>query len=194
MSKVIAGYAMSLDGFIADAQDGVWDLYKWLTDGEVELPVFDRVFKTSQASADHYREILATTGAHVTGRRDFDISNAWGGQSPLNVPIFIVTHTPPQEWLGKPSPFTFVTEGVEAAIAQAKAVAGDKNVALGGSTILQQALKAGLIDEIWIDLVPILLGEGVSLFADVGIGAVNLAIIKVIDAPGVTHLRYRVVK
>src|SRR5690606_9336402 len=108
--------------------------------------------------------------------------------------IFIVTHTPPQEWTGKDSPFNFVTDGVEAAVAQARAVAGEKNVAIGGSSITQQALKAGLLDEIWIDLAPILLGTGVPLFADTGIGKVELAITKVIDAPGVTHLRYSVVK
>jgi dihydrofolate reductase len=194
MGKVIAEFAMSLDGFIADAQDGVWDLYKWLTDGDVALPLHDRVFMTSQVSADHYREIMATTGAQVTGRRDFDISKAWGGQSPMNVPIFIVTHSPPQEWLDKESPFTFITEGVERAVEQARQIAGEKNVAVNGSKITQQCLQAGLLDEIWIDLVPILLSKGIPLFADVGIGPVELAISQVMDAPGVTHLRYRVVK
>jgi dihydrofolate reductase len=133
-------------------------------------------------------------GAIVTGRRDFDVSKAWGGTSPLGVPIFIVTHTPPQEWTKDGSPFTFVTEGVERALEQAKQAAGDKNVSVGGTKIVQQCLKAGLIDEIRIDLVPLLLGAGIRLFDNPGSEPIALESLAVIEGTGVTHLRYRVIK
>jgi dihydrofolate reductase len=194
LGKVIAGFAMSLDGFIADPADGVHRLFGWLANGDTPLPVMGRVFMTSATSAAHYRELLDMAGAHVTGRGDFDASNAWGGKHPLNVPAFIVTHNVPQEWEVEPPPFTFVTDGVESAVEQAKQAAGDKNVLIGGSKIAQQCLKAGLIDEIHIDLVPVLLGAGIRLFDNLGIEPIELESTKVIDAPGVTHLKFRVVK
>jgi dihydrofolate reductase len=192
MGKVIAGLAMSLDGFIADADDGVWPLFGWLTNGDTPLEIVGQKFMTAPASAAHYQEVVATTGAAVTGRRDFDISKAWGGTYPMGVPVFIVTHNPPQEWID--SPFNFVADGVESAIAQAKQAAGDKDVSVNGSHIVRQALKAGLIDELQIDLVPILLGKGIRLFEPVGIEPVQLEIVSVATAPTVTHLKYRVVR
>jgi dihydrofolate reductase len=192
MSKVIAGYSMSLDGFIADANDGVWSLYGWLMGGDTPVVTADRTFMTSAVSAAHYQNMLDTIGAHVTGKRDFDISEAWQGKHPMNVPAFIVTHNPPAEWTHAGSPFQFVTEGVERAIALAKQAAGAKNVVIGGSTILQQALNAGLIDEIHIDLSPVLLGQGIRLFDALANVPVKLEIISVMPAPGVTHLKYRV--
>jgi dihydrofolate reductase len=196
MGKVIAAFAMSLDGFIADAQDGVWSLFGWLINGDtlLELPGMDRPFKTSPASATHYREIWETTGAEVTGRRDFDVSKAWGGKHPMGVPVFIVTHSPPQEWIYEGSPFTFVTDGVESAVAQARNAAGDKNVIMNGSKVAQQGLKAGVIDEIQIDFAPILLGDGIRLFEHLSAAPIELEVTSVVGAPGVTHLKYRVVK
>ena len=196
MGKVIAVFATSLYGFIADSQYGVWSLFGWLTSGDtpLQVPGVDRVFKTSPASAAHYRELLDMTGAAVTGRRDFDISRAWGGKHPFGIPAFIVTHSPPQEWVYEGSPFTFVTDGVESAVEQARKAAGDRNVIVNGSKITQQCLKAGLLDEIQIDLVPILLGEGVRLFENSSIKPIELETTSVVDAPGVTHLKFRVVK
>lgn len=193
MGKVLCGFAMSLDGFIADPQDGVWELFKWLLNGDTELllPGADRAFKTSPQSAAHYQNIYTTTGALVTGRGDFNASDAWGGKAPMLVPAFIVTHNIPQEWAHA---FTFVTDGVESAICQARAAAGEKNVLVSGSKIAQQAITAGLLDEIHIDLSPVLLGEGKRLFENLGANVRNLEIISLIDAPGVTHLKYRVVK
>jgi dihydrofolate reductase len=187
---------MSLDGFIAGPDDDVMPLFGWYFGGEVETPVpgAGRVFKTSQASAATLQEMMTKYGVIVTGRRDFDVSNAWGGKPPIDVPCFIVTHSVPQEWAGEGSPFTFITDGVESAIAQAQQVAGEKTVDVGGTQIVQQALRAGLIDEIEIDLVPILLGSGIRLFDHLGPQPVSLEIARVIDAPGVTHLQYRVVK
>ena len=112
----------------------------------------------------------------------------------MGVPTFVVTHTVPQEWVYEGSPFTFVTDGVESAVEQAKAVAGDKDVAVGAASIVQQCIRAGLLDEIHIDLVHVLLGEGVRLFDHLGTGSIELERTRVVEAPGVTHLTFRVVK
>jgi dihydrofolate reductase len=133
-------------------------------------------------------------GAFVTGRRTFDFANGWGGRPPLGVPTFVVTHTVPQEWAYEGSPFTFVTDGVESAVEQAKAIAEDKNVTVGAASIAQQSIRAGLLDEIHVDLVPVLLGGGVRLFEHLGTEPIGLERTRVIEAPGVTHLTFRVVK
>jgi len=111
----------------------------------------------------------------------------------LGVPAFVVTHTVPQEWVYEGSPFTFVTDGVESAVEQARAVAGDKNAAVGAASMAQQCIKAGLLDEIHVDLVPVLLGGGVRLFEHLGTEPIELESTRVIEAPDVTHLTFRVV-
>lgn len=195
MSKIMVGFTMSLDGFIADPNDDVSLVFKWYSAGDVDFPLpgMDLVFKVSQASADYMRAAWSTLGAIVTGRRDFDVSNAWGGKALMDLPMFIVTHNPPQEWLHEGSPFTFVTEGVEAAIERARAAAGDKNVGVGGTQIVQQALRAGLIDQLDIDLAPVLLGSGIRLFDNL-LEPIELEIQQVIEGTGVTHISYRVCK
>ena len=130
----------------------------------------------------------------MTGRRTFDITNGWGGSPPLGVPTFVVTHTVPQEWVYEGSPFTFVTDGVESAVERAKAVAGDKDVAVGAASIAQQCIRAGLLDEVHVDLVPVLLGGGVRLFEHLGTTPIELERTREIAAPDVTHLTFRVVK
>lgn len=196
MSKVTAQFTMSLDGFIAGPHDEVDQIFRWYFSGETDFQASstDPMFKISRASAELLRKEWSKLGAIITGRRDFDVSKAWGGNSPLGVPIFIVTHNVPQEWVEKESPFTFVTDGVESAIEKAKQAAGDKNVSVGGSTIVQQCLRAGLLDEIQIDLAPILLGAGIRLFDHLGTEPIELESTGVIEGSGVTHLRFRVVK
>lgn len=130
----------------------------------------------------------------MTGRRDFDVSDAYGGKPPLGVPLFVVTHRVAQEWVYEGSPFTFVTDGVARALEKAKAVAGDKTISVGGTQIVQQCLAAGLLDEIRIDLVPMLLGAGIRLFDNVGANPIELESLPVVETPDVTHLRFRVVK
>lgn len=195
MAVVSIRFTMSLDGYIADDGDEVGPLFPWYFSGDVAYPVpgTAMTFKTSPASAVTIHEMFDNTGAIVTGRRDFDVSKAWGGKPPFDVPCYIVTHSIPREWAGNGSPFTFVTEGVEPAIRMARQAAGDRKVSVGGTHIVRQALEAGLIDEIEIDLAPILLGGGIRLFERLP-QAVSLEIERVIDAPGVTHIRYRVVK
>ena len=204
MGKVSMGLSMSLDGFIAGPNDGPERplgeggerLFRWYSSGDTEyrLPGTEMVFKISPQSAELLQEAHSTMGAFVTGRRTFDITNGWGGRPPLSVPTFVVTHTVPQEWAYEGSPFTFVTDGVESAVEQAKALAGDKDIAVGAASIAQQCIRAGLLDEIHIDLVPVLLGNGVRLFDHLDTEPIELERTRVIDAPGVTHLTFRVVK
>ena len=204
MGKVAMGLTMSLDGFIAGPNDGPGQplgeggmrLFDWYSSGDVDykMPGTEMVFKVSPASVDLLREAHATMGASVTGRRTFDIANGWGGRPPLGVPTFVVTHTVPQEWVYEGTPYTFVTDGVESAIEQAKAVAGDKTVAVGAASLAQQCLKLGLLDEIQIHLVPVLLGAGVRLFNHLGGEPIELESTRVIETPGVTHLTFRVLK
>lgn len=196
MGKVVTGFTMSLDGFIAGPNDDIRQLFKWYGSGDTAFPVpgTDMVFQISRASADLIGTEWAAIGAMVTGRRDFEVSDAWGGKPPYGWPTFIVTHSPPQAWVKEGSPFTFVTEGVAAAIEQARRVAGEKHVVVGGTTIVQQSLKAGLLDEINIDLASLLLGDGISLFGHLGIEPVELERIAATEGTDVTHLRFRVVK
>jgi dihydrofolate reductase len=131
----------------------------------------------------------------VTGRRTFDLTRGWGGRHPLDVPVFVVSHTVPQEeWVYEGSPFTFVTDGLESALEQAKAIAGDKDVGVVGASLVQQCIRAGLLDEIHLDLVPVLLGDGVRLFDHLGTDPIELESTRVIEGAGVTHLTFRVVK
>ncbi len=195
MGKVITAVSMSLDGFIARLNDDIGPLFDWYSRGDTEVKFpGSGVVKVSSASAALIQESFRTTGALVTGRRLFDYAKAWGSRHPMGVPVFVVTHTVSQEWVKAGSPFAFVTDGVESAIRQAKKAAGDKNVAVATANITQQCLKAGLLDEIHIDLVPVLLGDGVRLFNHLGTAQIELERTRVVEAPGVTHLTFRVVK
>jgi dihydrofolate reductase len=204
MGKVSTGLSISLDGFIAAANDGPEQplgeggerLFAWYSSGDTEysLPGTEMVFRVSPQSAELLREAHSKIGAFVTGRRTFDITNGWGGRPPLGVPTFVVTHTVPQEWVYEGSPFTFVTDGIESAVEQARAVAGDKDVGVGAASIVQQCIRAGLLDEIHLDVVPVLLGGGVRLFEHLGSRPIELERTRVIEAPEVTHLTFRVVK
>ena len=204
MGKVSTGLSMSLDGFIAGPNDGPGAplgeggerLFAWYSGGDTEygLPGTEMVFEVSRQSAEMLREAHAGMGAFVTGRRTFDIANGWGGDPPLGVPTFVVTHTAPEEWVYEGSPFQFVTDGVEEAVERASAAAGDKGVAVGAASIAQQCIRAGILDEIHVDLVPVLLGDGVRLFEHLGAGPIDLRSTRVIEGAGVTHLTFRVVK
>jgi len=204
MGIVRTGHSTSLDGFIAGPNDGPEApmgeggerLLAWYSAGDTEyrLPGTGMVFKVSPQSAELLRETRRTTGALVTGRRTFDLTNGWGGGHPLDVPVFVVSHTVPQEWVYEGSPFTFVTDGLESAVEQARAVAGENDVGVIGANLVQQCIRAGLLDEIHLDLVPVLLGDGVRLFDQWGTGTIDLEITRVVEGAGVTHLTFRVVR
>jgi dihydrofolate reductase len=203
MGKVTFNMSMSLDGFVAGPNDnpdnGLGDggdaLFNWYFSGDTEVVISEGtpVLKVSAQSAKILREALAAGGAGVWGRRTFDIAGAWGGHPP-GKPAFIVTHNVPQEWVYEGSPFNFVTDGVESAIRQAKEAAGDKDVVVCTASILQQCLKTGLMDELNVDVAPLVLGRGVKLFDNLGAQPIELECTRVIEAPGVTHLRFLVVK
>jgi dihydrofolate reductase len=206
MGKVIANLSMSLDGFVSGPNDGIElglgeggeRLFNWYFSGETEfkMPGSEMVFKTSEASARHVRTALSRMGALVTGRRTFDITNGWNGRHTMDVPVFVVTHSVPREWVKTypDAPFTFVLDGVESAVEKARQAAGAKHVALGSAAIIQQCIRAGLVDELAIDLAPCLLGGGVRLFEHLGDKPLDLVCLEVITTPSVTHLTYRILK
>ena len=204
MGKVAVGLTMSLDGFIAGPNDGPEKplgeggerLFEWYSGGntEYEMPGTGMVFRISPQSVELLREVNERMGAFVTGRRTFDIANGWGGNPPLGVPTFVVTHSVPEEWIYEGSPYTFVTDGVERAVELAKEVAGGRGVAGGAASIAQQCIRAGLLDEVHANLAPVLLGGGIRLFEHLGTTPIDLESTRVIEAPGVTHLTFRVVK
>src|SRR3954469_7283741 len=204
MGKVRTGHSTSLDGFIAGPNDGPEApmgeggerLLAWYASGDTEyrLPGTEMAFKVSPQTAEFLRQTSSTTGALVTGRRTFDLTHGWGGGHPLDVPVFVVSHTVPQEWVYEGSPFTFVTEGLQSAVEQAKAIAGYKDVGVIGASLVQQCIRAGLLDEIHVDLVPVVLGDGVRLLDHLGTEPIELESTRVIEGAGVTHLTFRVVK
>jgi dihydrofolate reductase len=151
--------------------------------------------RTRDLSAAFFDAGVARVGAAITGRRTYDVSEAWGGSGPMpGIPLFVVTYHVPATVPTVDPPYTFVADGVESAVEQARTAAAGKDVFLQGASIVQQALRVGLMDEFTISLVPVVLGRGVRLLDGVDPGSVALDLLWVIDAPGVTHLTYRVVK
>ena len=192
MAIVTTQHSMSLDGFIADSQGRGDRLHAWLRDGESRSRVNPN-FAMAPESARFFDEGVSRCGAVISGRRTYDVSDAWGGAGPMPPrPLFVVTHTPPAVVPASDPPYTFVTDGIMAAVEQARIAADGKDVVLMGASMVQQCLLAGLLDEVIISIVPVFLGDGVRLF-DPGLNEdLNLAIVDVVDAPGVTHLTYRV--
>ena len=192
MSKSVLYMSMSLDGFIAgpgdDADHGLGVagecLHAWLGPW-TGAPAG---FEPPGPSAKVFDESMAT-GAVLVGRRTFDFAGHWDGDH-HGVPIFIpTTGTPPSpesDWVN------YVTDGVESAMRQAKEAAGDEDVMVHGADLAQSLLRAGVLDELEIHLIPVLLGEGRRLFEHLGAEHIELELTRIIDASGVTHLRYRV--
>lgn len=197
MSKLIAIMSMSLDGYVAGPDDDVRDVFSWYFgsgDVEVETGGADPMtFRVSAASAEHIRDLTAGLGAVLTGRRTFDVADGWGGNHAWG-PAFVLTHEIPAGWPHQDSTVHFVTDGLESAVSQAKAAAGDKAVGVHGADTISQLLNAGLLDELSIDLAPILLGRGTRLFDDLERSPLTLGNPTVVAGTGVTHLRYPVHK
>jgi dihydrofolate reductase len=198
MGKVVAQATVSLDGYVAGPNEsGFEHLFAWFAGGELEFPSSDPDFKVRLTEPDYryMRDVVDGIGVFVMGRRMFDLSDGWGGRHPFDKPIVVVTHSLPERWVAAhpDAPYTFVTDGLPAAIERARAIAGDLNVIVTPGTIASQCLELGLLDEIAIDLVPVLLGSGVRLFEEQKTAPI------VLDGPDlllegsrVTHLRYRV--
>jgi dihydrofolate reductase len=194
VSRVVALMSVSLDGFVADANDGVDEVFDWYFSGEVEVPTNDpdMTFRVSEPSAEHLRSLVAGIGAMLTGRRTFEVADGWGGNHPWDVPAFVVTHEVPDGWPRPGSTVHFVTDGIESAVAQASAAAGERSVGVHGADTIQQILNAGLLDEIQVDLAAVLLGSGVRLFDHLENAPIVLGDPTVVAGVGVTHLRYPV--
>jgi dihydrofolate reductase len=196
VSKVYTGASMSLDGYISGPDEsGFEHLFQWYGNGDVEVRTADPelTMRMTQVSADHFRRLNEMTGAIVVGRKLFDFTNGWGGTHPLDVPVVVLTHSVPDGWPREDAPFTFVSDGIEAAIETARELAGEKVVGLNSGMIASQALSARLLDEVWIDLVPVILGGGTPFFAQLDGAPFALeGPVSVSEGTGVTHLRYRV--
>jgi dihydrofolate reductase len=197
MSKLVAIMSMSLDGYVADPNDGVAEVFDWyMHSGDVEFNTGGSdpmTFKVSPPSARHLRDLWAELGAVLTGRRTFQAANGWGGNHAWG-PAFVLTHRIPAGWPRPDSTVHFVTDGIESAVKQAKAAAGGKNVAVHGADTIQQLLNAGLLDELCIDVAAVLLGDGVRLFDRLAGTPAVLGNPTVTAGVGVTHLRYPVRK
>jgi len=204
MGQVFVDITMSLDGFIAGPNDGpelplgergerlhewVYGLASWrephgLEGGEVsrDSEILDEAFQRA--------------GAVVLGRRMFENAGGWGDEPPFHVPVFVLTHEAREPVTKKGgTTFTFVNEGIESALEQAKEAAGDKDVSVaGGANTIQQYLSAGLVDEMQIHVAPLLLGGGIRLFADLETEQIEVEGTRVVESPGVTHLNFRVSK
>jgi dihydrofolate reductase len=194
VADVVAALTMSVDGFVAHEDDSVGHLFDWYGSGDVEIrwPGMNMVSRVTPPSAGYLRETIERAGALVVGRRVYDYTSGWGGSHPVGVPVFLVTHNPPPAWPTADAPFTAVSEGVAAAIEKAQAIAGDKAVALAGPAIIQQALNLDLVDEIAVDLAPVLPGKGIRFFGELAQAPVLLDDPTVIEGARVTHLRFRV--
>jgi dihydrofolate reductase len=184
---------MSLDGYIAGPNDEPGNpggddfmrLHAWFVTSEGEF------FRPAGPAGAFIDEINAT-GAVLAGRRTVEQVDHWGGDH-HGVPIFVPSHRPPGPSASNYSLVTYVTEGIESAMAQAKAAAGDRNVLVHGAYTAQRALEAGVLDEIQIHQIPVLFGGGRRLFETLPT-RVELEIVRVIDTPEATHIRYRVVR
>ena len=196
MGKVIAVMSMSVDGYVADARDGVAEVFDWYFSGDVAIPMphpgSDMTFRVSPASAGHLGALMAEVGAFLTGRRTFEVAHGWGGQHPWGVPAVVLTHQVPDGWPRPGSTVRFVTDDIFSAVAAARSAAGGRSVAVHGADIIRQCLAADLLDELHIDLAAVLLGAGVPLFDHGGTVPLALGTPTVTSGVGVTHLRYPV--
>jgi dihydrofolate reductase len=215
MTRLTLDITMSLDGFIAGPNptlerplgDGGERLHEWLFALATFRERHGLSGGTMNADAEVLEESLSATGSVLMGRRMFsggegpweDDPNAdgwWGDDPPFHVPVFLLTHHARETVIKQGgTTFTFVTDGIEAALDRAQSAAGDRDVAVaGGASLLQQYLEAGLVDEMQIHVAPLLLGGGVRLFDNLGVEQPELEATRVIDSPSVTHLKFRVVK
>jgi dihydrofolate reductase len=191
MSKVLTHMTMSLDGFIADPDDGIEDIFDWYGAGDVSVPSANEgvALNVDEASAAVLRDLIDSAGALVSGRRLFDITDGWGDNHPMGVPVVVVTHRPPEDadrW-----PRTTFAGDVGTAIERAKEIAGGKDVIVASASVAQQALMLGLVDEVCVSLAPVLLGAGIPYFTDLD-GRYLLEDPAVVQGRRAVHLRYPV--
>jgi dihydrofolate reductase len=199
---VVIDVSMSLDGFIAGPHDGRElplggrggeHVFDWYFGGE--RPYRGTMFKPKGPNRRVVAEMFRRSGAMLTGRRTYEIAGGWGGTHPVDgIPVVIMTHRPPADPPTGRSRLVFVTDGIESAVARAKELAKGKDVGIGGASVAQQALRAGLVDELHLHVAPILLGDGVRLFEHLGTEAVRLRFVGSVESGDAVHLRYEVVR
>jgi dihydrofolate reductase len=190
--------SMSLDGYIAGPNDvpenpggdGFMRLHEWLGFPPDEEPGPNVQPVKLGGTGGHFLDEINMTGAVLAGRRTVEQVDHWGGDH-HGAPIFVPSHRPPGPSVANYPLVTYVSDGIVSAMAQAKAAAGDRNVLVHGAYTAQRALEAGVLDELQIDQIPVLFGDGRRLF-DVLPSRVELEIVRVIDTPEATHIRYRV--
>ncbi|MGX1614941.1 dihydrofolate reductase family protein [Micromonospora chalcea] len=191
MGTVILYSSVSVDGFVADDNDQPGPLFDWLTSGDVPLDA-SGALRVSQTSHDYVRPYWGQIGVTVVGRHVFDLTDGWDGTPPSGIDhVVVVTHRPAPEGWNPDAPFHFV-DGVEAAVAKAQELAGDRVVEVAAGDVGGQALAAGLVDEVRMDVVPVVFGSGKRFFGSVD--AQHLLEDPDVVLPGerVLHLRYRV--
>jgi dihydrofolate reductase len=213
MSKVRAHISVSLDGYVAGPNEtqeeplgeGGEQLHEWMFTLKEWLEPHGKEGGEDNASNAVMAEGNANVGAEIMGRGKFGPATRgpwgddpwqgwWGDEPPFHKPVFVLTHHPREPLTLSDTTFTFVTDGIESALAQAREAAGDKDVFLGGgAAMINEYLAAGLVDELELHVVPIILGGGARLLDGVG-PDVKLEQVRVVEAPGVTHLKYRVTK
>ncbi|MGZ3143584.1 dihydrofolate reductase family protein [Lentzea chajnantorensis] len=190
MGKVYTGASTSIDGYVSGPDFSGFDrLFRWYESGDVAytMPTGAMTVHLTPASTAHFDGLIRATGALVVGRKLYDHTNAWGGRHPMGVHTVVLTHRP----LEDTEHFTFCGDGIEKAVEIARSHAGDKAVGLNSGEVARQAIDAGLVDEIWLDLVPVLLGGGTPFFAP-GQGYQLAGPLSVVEGVEVTHLRYKV--
>lgn len=199
MGQVISSAVMSLDGYIAKEDNTIGRLFDWLQNGSVEIASAsgDITFHMSPPSAAYWNDWVGGLGALVCGRTLFDFTGGWDGRHTIDVPVIVVTHRAPTDWIAAhpDAPFYFVTDGVAAAVAKAQAIAGKRTVAVTAGTIARQCLELGLLDAVAVDLVPVVMGKGRPYFGELSLGDVPLSDpIVCIKGDRVTHLLFPVTK
>jgi dihydrofolate reductase len=198
MGQVIASASMSLDGHIAKDDNTIGRLFEWLQNGPVAFPTIndDITFHLTARSAEYLKQWVAGLGALVCGRTLFDFTGGWGGTHTMDVPVVVVTHRVPTDWVDAhpEAPFHFVTDGVEAAVARAQAIAEERTVAVTAGTIARQCLELGLLDAVAVDLVPVVMGKGRPYFGEMSLNDAPLGDPTVcIQGDRVVHLMFPVI-
>ncbi|MEV3938558.1 dihydrofolate reductase family protein [Glycomyces sp. NPDC049804] len=193
MSKIFSHMTMSLDGYIAQPDDQIGELFDWYSAGAVDVPNPNETvtFAVDEASAQMLRDLTENTGALIAGRRLFDIADGWGDKHPAGAPVVVVTHVPPEDAAERWPTTTFV-DSVESAIARATEIADGKDVTIASANVTQQALALGLVDEVCVSLVPVLFGEGIPYFGELGGKHLLLEDPVVVEGKRALHLRYPV--
>ncbi len=191
MGKVVMYNSVSVDGFVADENDQPGPLFDWLTSGDVPLDETGEL-KVSQTSHDYTRAYWDAIGATIVGRHVFDMTDGWGGTPPGGVPaVVVVSHRPRPDGWHPDAPYHFL-DGVEAAMAKAQELAGDRVVEVAAGDVGGQMLAAGLVDEVRMDVVPVVLGSGKRYFGSVDAQHLLEDPDVVIQGNRVLHLRYQV--